>query len=765
MLIDNQARSPENDDTRRNEPPGAHQLAPVPTTRARAGDQRRSLPALIDALTKASSLNQLIEMIPVQVANYLRCRRVLLYEVRDDKLHMVGSTAEATTRGWTTTLLRIASVDPIPLSDNAPETRALRGDRAVLENASPGLPPRIIAPMHGLGGPVGALVVVPAEDELAWGGDGLRASQMLMLGLEDLARACGLVLESAKLLTENHRRAEEMDLLTRLTNAFNSSVLDLDAAIGIVERQVRRITRVDLCEVALGGISPRLPASPDRWLHPEIIKFVHTPTLLDDASMWQLAHLLPEGVRSFYAFPLFAADRVVGVLALAYRAPHVMEESERNLLSILANTASTVLQKSRLLAAAEQARLHARELMIRAQNEERFKDAILRNIESGILTIDLDGRVTLLNAQGAEALDLAEKPVLGLPVEEVLPVVDAGPHPVRALLGQRVGAQRKEVRVRTVAGHDLTLAVTIAPLRLVDGKELGVLCAFQDVTHLRSLEGELRRMESVANIGNEARSISHDMKNIIGAILLGLQKMEPVVSGNTEARLDITYMLAEINRMTALTDNMMQLSNPKELEPVTFEVAELLEHILRMLSPRAALAHVTFERDFEPGATLHADKHQIARALENICINALEAMPKGGTLTLRTRTTTRGPAGIDPARAPVPRDPRRSAPIHRLQLPTYGAGAATSANETELLVPDTRQKAVVIEISDTGVGIPPEHINAIWEAHKTFGKGSKGHGLGLAIVKQIIEAHGGACSVTSKVDQGTTFTLLLPSGK
>jgi PAS domain S-box-containing protein len=765
VLIDNQklAADHDHDDDRRLVAPGAATPNPLPATRARPPEPRRSLPALLDTLTKAPSLAHLIEMIPVRVAAYLGCRRVLLYEVRDDTLYMVASTADATMQGWTTTLLRVAAGDPIPLSDDTPETRALRGERAVLEAGGAGVPTRIIAPLRGRGGPVGALVVVPADDEIAWGGDGLRASQMLLLGLEDLARVCAITLENAKLLTDNRRRADEMDLLTRLTNAFNSSVLDLDAAIGIVERQVvSRITRVDLCTVVLLPSSPRQPMPPGRWLRPEVIRSIHAPTLLDDVSVWPLAHLLPEGVRSFYAFPLFAEDRVVGVLALAFRTPHVMEESERNLLAILANTASTVLQKARLHTEAERARQHARDLLDHARNEERFKDAILRTIQSGIVTLDREGRVTLLNAQAVTVLDLAEQPALGQPIEEVMPQAEPGPHVVRAALSKRAAPHGREVRVRTVTGHDLTLAVTVAPLRLADGKDLGALCAFQDVTHLRTLEGELRRMEHVASLGNEAGSISHDLRNIIGAILMGLQKMEPMVAGDTGARLDISHMLKEINRMTALTDNLMHLTSPKAIHPTTFAVADLLERILRSLSPRAALAHVTFERHFEAGATLHADEHQIARALENLCINALEAMPRGGTLTLRTRTSR--PAGtVDPAQAVVP-IPRWSPPPNRLQLPTYGA-TATNPNETELLVPDTRQKAVEIEIADTGVGIPADRLEAIWEPYKTFGKGSKGHGLGLAIVKQIIEVHGGTCAVASEPGRGTTFTLRLPSGK
>jgi hypothetical protein len=198
---------------------------------------------------------------------------VLLYVVRDDTLHMASGTSDATTQGWTSTLIRIATLH-IPLSEDVPEVRAVQSERAILDEGQPDMPRRIIAPMPGLSGPVGVLVVIPAEDEVAWGADGLRASQMLVMGLEDVARVAAITLECAQLLTENHKRAEEMDLLTRLTAAFNSNILDLDAAIGIVERQVSRITNVDLCAVVLGSTPGRGPNPPARWLRPEVVKSI-----------------------------------------------------------------------------------------------------------------------------------------------------------------------------------------------------------------------------------------------------------------------------------------------------------------------------------------------------------------------------------------------------------------------------------------------------------------------------------------------------------
>ncbi|MBA3824416.1 MAG: PAS domain-containing protein [Ktedonobacterales bacterium] len=757
MISDPHAFLPEQPELRRLAPPGgvaAGSLIPH-DPRMRPPEGHRSLPALIDALTSRPAIAPLVDLIPASVADYLGCRRVVLYEIRDHYLHMVSSTAAVTARGYTSTLLRIGHVEPIALDEDVPETQALRDRDVIIVPSAPGAPRRIIAPMLGQGGAVGVLVIIP-DTEAQWGTNGLPPSQMLLLGLMDVARVTGIILENAHLGSENRRRAEEMDLLTRLTNAFNNNVLDLDAAVMIVERQVSRISHSDMCAVVLRGAGPR---ESSKWLPPEIIRAIQAPTILNDVRMWPLAHLLPEGVQSFYAFPLFADVRIVGVLALAFRKQrHLLQDSERDLLAILANTASTVLQRTRLQRDAEHSRQQSRFMLERTQNQERFQDAILRNIQDGILTTDNEGRVTSLNPQGAALLGLGDRSALGQPIEEVMPLAEAGLHLVRHGLGQRRVPQQREVQVRLANGGELTMGITIAPLRGADGTEMGVLCAFQDKTPLRVLEGEIRRLDNAATIGNEARMISHDLRNMLNSFLMGIGQIEPLVASNTEARQDMTYLHKEINRMKALADNILYLSGPRPLQRGVFDLGELLEGITRVLMPRAALSNVVMERQCEPGVTLFADEMQIARAVENLAINAIEAMRGGGKLTLITRTTRPSAALHAPKAA---RDAHWPGPVEpRLQLPSY----ATTTNETELLLPDNRQKAVEIDIIDTGPGIPAERLPHIWEMGKTFEKVA-GHGLGLATVKQIVDAHGGTCAVYTEVGHGTRFTLRLPAGK
>ncbi len=458
------------------------------------------------------------------------------------------------------------------------------------------------------------------------------------------------------------------------------------------------------------------------------------PFALDTIDNWPPAQYLPQGTASFYAFPLVADDRVIGLLALVFRQPHKMEEWERHLLSILTNTASTVFQKARLHSDAERAREQARTLLTGAQREERFKDAILRNMQSGLITVDTVGRVTLMNPMAATILGGSEKQALGLPIEDVLRVLGPGVHPVRASLGPRMPPKRGEAQVRHPDGRELTLYLTVTPLLQGDGKDLGVICAFQDITEVRGLREQTKQLDQ------SSRDVSHDLRGVAGGMMAALDSFLPslAIAGNTEARQALNRLQRDTGRLKSLAENIMTLGRPQVPQKKQCDATELIEQVLRIVNAAISVAHVRVERQLEAGATILVDEHQIMRVLENLFINAIEAMQGGGVLTVKTRTTR------DVATLSVVSDTQ--------QVPPTG-----------LLLADGKW-ALEIEVADTGVGIPREHLDAIWEPFATFGK-RNGHGLGLAIVRQVIVEHGGNVSVNSTVGKGTVFTLRLPTGR
>jgi two-component system, NtrC family, nitrogen regulation sensor histidine kinase GlnL len=741
-------------------PPKQHRSVPYTiedggrVSRQPAIENVRQLPAFLDTLLRAKSLSELTDIIPGLVARYLGCRRVLLYAVHDNALVWKGSSEESP--DWSSTSVHIGSIVPIPLSSGAPEAEALRLVRLRVLPTTADRPYHLIAPLRGIGGPVGVLVLVPSADEQAWGNDQLRPSAMHIMGLEDIAKIISIVLENAQLLEDDHKRVEVIDLLMRLTTALNNNVLDVEAIKMVIETQIGRVTHADFCTVIVSG-GPWQAQGRDQWLHPEIIRAIQhmrVPFLIDNIHErpWPLASLLPESLYAFYAVPLLVEDRVVGVLALAFNTEHLMDSSERDLLMILANSASTFLQRARLNTENEQARLQTRSMLERIQNEERIKDAILWTMHGGLISVDLEGRVTLVNRQAIQLLKLNEQNIIGQPIEDVLPVLTPGLHPFRSLLGSRLSPIKREVRIRTTDNIELPVEMSVSMLRQTDGKDMGVVGSFQDISHIRALEEEIRRLDSVAAVRTEASEIAHDMRNMLQGIRNGLYELfGPIDDGNPETREAVAIVRKEINRLTALADNMMNLAKPKTPQLKPCNAQELIEDILHVLQHRIELAQIEVITHFESGAMLLADELQVKRAIENLCINAIEAMAPGGALTLATRTTRSGLSTF------------RSGALNQQTItdrPALPYGSKDN-NGTELLMPDLRQRAVEITITDTGKGIPEERLNEIWKPFSTFDKRG-GTGLGLSIARQVVEAHGGMITVTSTVGIGTTFALRLP---
>jgi len=720
----------------------------LPARRSRRiGESRLGLPALIEAYIQAQTLEELEQMIPARVAENIGCSRVILHVVREDTLTMVSATPNVLSSGWSSTLLRIASIAPIPLTASVPETQALNGNRAVLVAATADTPSRIIVPLHGINTDMGVLVIVPTVGEISLGSDGIRPSHMFLIGIEDVARTTALLLESFHLLTENHQHIEEMNLLKRLTSILNNNVLDINAAIHTVEQQIIHITGADRCSVVLGTTAAnRIQLPGNLWIPTEVMLILQGHggyEYIPDVQQSYFSALLPENVRSFFTFPLLSEESVVGVLALGFHTHRVIETSERDLLAILANTASTILQRTRLSADANRARLQTRDMHERVRNEERVKDAILRTIQSGLVTIDLEGRITVANRVALEMLHVQEKDVLGLPIEEVLAITDQGPHLARIGLGVRMTMHRREVHVRTVDGQELQLDMTVGPLQQADGKEMGAICTFQDVTHLRVMENQVKQAEQIANVGTNASGISHDIINIANNIMLGMADISPTLMGN-DAQLASSIIHNELKRLEVLAQNVMNLMKPDIIVPKACPAEQIFKEIIATIRLRTTMNPVSIVTNFEVGAILFVDEGHIKRALENLCLNAIEAMPHGGTLTIITRTTRGEPM------------------VQMAEPPHVGATHASSEGQTDLFMPDYRQRAVEIVISDSGVGIPKERLQAIWEPFATFGKHRKGTGLGLAIVQKFIKAHGGTIEVASEVGKGTTFTIRLP---
>lgn len=259
--------------------------------------------------------------------------------------------------------------------------------------------------------------------------------------------------------------------------------------------------------------------------------------------------------------------------------------------------------------------------------------------------------------------------------------------------------------------------------------ELGQLSvAFNEMTRqlgrVRDLEERLRRADRLAALGTMAAGIAHDIRNPLTSILIFSQLMS-LHHDDPDVREKFDRVVPrELERVQAVIEDMMELARPATLHLEPVNLNEVLTQVLELYEGQATTQGIKIARDFDADLTpCSADRKRIHRCFGNLIANAIQAMPNGGDLTIRTR----------------------------LAEATFLAPQAGGA---------PMEPAVCVSIIDTGPGIPPERLSRIFDPFYTTKE--KGLGLGMAITHRIVEDHKGTVDVQSQVGLGTTFIVHLP---
>jgi signal transduction histidine kinase len=281
---------------------------------------------------------------------------------------------------------------------------------------------------------------------------------------------------------------------------------------------------------------------------------------------------------------------------------------------------------------------------------------------------------------------------------------------------------------RPIAGVPLTLTrrngVTVpvelstAPLKGSDGKDLGVVGVFRDLTAVRALEHQLQRSDRLAALGTMAAGLGHEIKNPLTSILTFSRHLSRRYADESFREKFQSVVPRELERINVIVDRLLELARPERLHFTGVRLPALLDRVVELYTNEIEAKRTTVVRDYARDVTaIQADEHAIYRALVNLVTNALEAMPSRGQLTLR----------IGWAESPTRR---------------------------------VYHRHVRVEIEDTGGGIPLPERERIFNPFYTTKEG--GTGLGLALTHKIIEEHRGTIDVASMPGVGTTFRVVLP---
>jgi two-component system sensor histidine kinase PilS (NtrC family) len=348
---------------------------------------------------------------------------------------------------------------------------------------------------------------------------------------------------------------------------------------------------------------------------------------------------------------------------------------------------------------------------------QAFNQHVIDSMSGGLAATDADGCVVMFN-RAAEAITGQHAALVrGQAAADVLQL----PPELRGALADVVatGRGRRVVYPFTMrAGQQIELGITLGPLMTHSGA--GFLFTFQDVTELKRLEREAETQKRLAAVGQMAAGIAHEIRNPLASMSGSMQVLRQELQLDPDQAQLFDIVLRESERLNQTIRDFLSYARPQQGQTASVDMGAVVRDAARLLrnSPDCTTAH-QIECATDGATTLFAVEAQMRQIVWNLATNALRAMPKGGTL--------------------------------RLHVAASGSAAASGAGGP----------AVVLSVSDDGVGIPGEDIDRIFQPfHGGFAKGA---GLGLAIVHRIVSDQGGSIAVHSQAGQGTTIDVILPA--
>jgi PAS domain S-box-containing protein len=417
------------------------------------------------------------------------------------------------------------------------------------------------------------------------------------------------------------------------------------------------------------------------------------------------------------------AGDIVGAVDMSTTVEH--RAGER--LVMMAHAAYAI--ESRIRDSAERRRTHAlpRDGEARGGPAIRASEARFRSLSVaspvGIFQADGNGLVTYANPRALQILAMTEQEVLGegwvarVHPDDVDAVLSAWRKAVRAR-----DECEQECRLRLPDGAIRWVYCRAAPLFDTSGLMVGNVGTIEDITSRKELEAQLRQAQKMEAVGMLAGGVAHDFNNLLTVIKAHAELAIEAVDADAPLSADLVEIRNASSRAAALTQQLLAFSRKQVLQPRFLEMNALVASLVPMLE-RLVGEDIKIETSFHPDLGLvRADPYQLEQVLFNLAVNARDAMPSGGTLTLRTANL-----GATDADGNVTRD------------------------------------SVLLSVSDTGYGMTREVEERIFEPFFTTKALGAGTGLGLSTVYGIVEQSGGRIRVHSQPGKGTTFTLTLPS--
>jgi PAS domain S-box-containing protein len=407
----------------------------------------------------------------------------------------------------------------------------------------------------------------------------------------------------------------------------------------------------------------------------------------------------------FHFLPLKVEAKIIGCLIMGKKQDGTFLSSEDwELMTTISGSAALAL---------ENADLYSRE-SIRAMEMQRLKDYsedIIESLTVGVAVIDDGGLIIGWNRVLEDQMGLRKEAALRRGLEEVL-----GPGTYATLFPSETQQDFRllsEATLEVPGGGKKIFDIARTPLLDNALRPYGTIIVFEDITEKISLQQRLLTSEKLASIGLLSAGVAHEINTPLTGISSYIQMLQKKLTDTHYAQI-LEKVEAQTDRVARIIKNLLAFArNPSDTSFHRVDIKESLEEILSLIDYKLKNMNIRLDLELNPIPPIHAQGERLQQVFINIILNALDAMPQGGTLGIRL---------------------------------TEGEGQA------------------IVRISDTGAGIKPEHLTHIFDPFFTTKGIGKGTGLGLSISYAIVKEHDGHIQVASEIGKGSAFTITLPKG-
>ena len=414
-----------------------------------------------------------------------------------------------------------------------------------------------------------------------------------------------------------------------------------------------------------------------------------------------------EKLQSFAGFPLLVENRLVGVIGTYFQGP--LPEDALELLGAIVDSVGQGIVRKRV--------------------EEKVTEqaALLDKSQDAIVVIDLNSRVSYWNKSAERLYGWPARDVAGKRIDELIVRDEAQFDRVRKEVLEKL--EWKGELCQVTRGDEPVVVESHWTLIQDDiGKPKSILLVNTDVSERKKIEAQFLRTQRMESIGTLAGGIAHDLNNVLAPILMSVEIMKQKFTDDQSRRM-LSIVESSAKRGADMVKQVLTFARGVDGERVLLQSKHLIKEVAKITNetfPKTVQIRTNIGENLWP---IMGDATQLHQVLVNLAVNARDAMPNGGVLTISAENTA------------------------------IEASQQTQANGNS----PKPGFYVLVKVTDTGTGIPPEVLDKIFEPFFTTKEMGKGTGLGLATVLGIVKSHNGFVQVQTEVNKGTTFLIYLPA--